>query len=163
MTIKIKKKKKSRRYRGSQTHGRGAKERTRGYGSRGGKGMAGTGKRADQKKTLILVKYGKKYFGKDKALRRGKRKEVESIALENIVNNINSLIKRGIAKENKGFYEIDLKKYKIIGNGKIDMKLRINALAASKGAQKAVKKAGGEIILSEPKRRELKKVEKEEK
>ncbi len=162
MAVKIKKRKKSSRFHGSQTHGRGAKERTRKSGNRGGTGMAGTGKRADQKKTLILAKYGKEYFGKDKALRRGKKKEIESVTLESIVDNINSLIKRGMAKENKGFYEIDFKKHKIIGNDKIGMKLKINALAASKGAQESVKKAGGEIVLSEPKKRELKKIEERE-
>ena len=37
------------RQRGSKTHGWGAKKKHRGKGNRGGKGMAGSGKRADSK------------------------------------------------------------------------------------------------------------------
>ena len=40
--------------RGRGSNGRGERKKGRGSGHRGGKGMAGTGKRADQRKTLIL-------------------------------------------------------------------------------------------------------------
>ena len=43
--------KKVNKYRGSQTHGSGAKKKRRGAGNRGGRGMAGPGKIGDQKKT----------------------------------------------------------------------------------------------------------------
>ena len=46
------------------THGRGARKKAKGSGHRGGIGMAGSGKRADHKKTLITKLYGNKYFGK---------------------------------------------------------------------------------------------------
>ena len=45
--------KKVRKFRGSHTHGYGSKKKHRGAGSRGGRGMAGSGKRADQKKPSI--------------------------------------------------------------------------------------------------------------
>ena len=66
MSIKTKKRKKSSRYHGRKrgTCGTGARKKMKGSGHRGGKGMAGTGKRADQKKTLILKLYGHDYFGK---------------------------------------------------------------------------------------------------
>jgi large subunit ribosomal protein L15 len=62
--MKIKKRKKSTRMhgRGMGTHGGGARKKRKGSGHRGGIGMAGTGKRADQKKTLILKLYGNNYF-----------------------------------------------------------------------------------------------------
>ena len=44
------KKKKLVKQRGSKTHGWGSKKKHRGAGNRGGKGNAGSGKRADQKK-----------------------------------------------------------------------------------------------------------------
>ena len=109
-----KKRRKSSRHRGSHTHSRGAKKKARGSGHRGGKGMAGTGKRADQKKSLVLGK-GRKYFGKSKTLRRGKvAKKLKSINFEKISKNLQSFVKKGIAKESKGNFEINLKGYKIL-------------------------------------------------
>ncbi|MEK6824398.1 MAG: 50S ribosomal protein L15, partial [Nanoarchaeota archaeon] len=64
--MKLKKRRKFSRWRGSRTHGRGRKNRTRGSGNQGGVGMSGTGKRGDQKKTLVINLYGNDYFGKDK-------------------------------------------------------------------------------------------------
>ena len=57
------KRQKASRYRASKTHGCGSMKKRRGKGNKGGAGNAGSGKRADHKKSLILVKY-KKYFGK---------------------------------------------------------------------------------------------------
>ena len=50
--------------RAQTTHGWGSKKKHRGSGNRGGFGMAGSGKRADQKKSLILKHFGKNYYGK---------------------------------------------------------------------------------------------------
>jgi len=133
--------------RGSHTHSRGAKKKARGKGHRGGVGKSGSGKRGDQKKRL---KKGVKYFGRDKTRKAGKKKEIKIINLQRIVDNINSFVKKGIAKGKEGNYEVDLKVYKIIGNrsdNELKMKLKINALGASKGAHAAVKKAGGEIFI----------------
>ena len=45
--------------RGSHTHGGGAKKKRRGAGNRGGRGMAGSGKRAGHKTYgIVLGKYG---------------------------------------------------------------------------------------------------------
>ena len=61
----VHKRKKLIRQRGSKTHGWGAMKKHRGAGNRGGRGMAGSGKRADQMKTWIIKKYGlDNYFGK---------------------------------------------------------------------------------------------------
>ena len=58
----VNKRTKSSRDRGSKTHGCGSMKKRRGAGNRGGRGMAGTGKRADQNKPSIWK--NKKYFGK---------------------------------------------------------------------------------------------------
>ena len=61
----VHKQKKNKRMRGAKTtHGYGAKKKHRGSGNKGGKGMAGSGKRADQKKTMILKVFGNEYFGR---------------------------------------------------------------------------------------------------
>jgi len=55
----VHRRKKNKRMRGAKTtHGYGAKKKHRGSGNKGGKGMAGSGKRADQKKTMILKVFG---------------------------------------------------------------------------------------------------------
>jgi large subunit ribosomal protein L15 len=64
MGFKIKKKKKSKNFRGNTTHGHGARKKWKGSGHHGGVGMAGTGKRADQKKSLVIKLFGNNYFGK---------------------------------------------------------------------------------------------------
>ncbi|MBX4196613.1 uL15 family ribosomal protein [Candidatus Pacearchaeota archaeon] len=146
--MRIKRRRKASRYRGSHTHGRGFKKKARGSGHQGGKGMAGTGKRGDAKKTLILNLYGNDYFKRDKALRRGRAvPKLEAINLGSIAKQLHSFIKQGKAKESKGMHEVNLKGYKVLGEGDIHQKLHITADAASKSAIDKVKKAGGEIIL----------------
>ena len=55
-------------------------------------------------------------------------------------------------------WEINLKKYKILGTGEVKNKLIITAKAASKSAIEKVKKMGGEIILLKKKEENEKKV-----
>ena len=50
----VNRRKKVVKQRGSHTHGWGSKKKHRGAGNRGGRGMAGSGKRADQRKPSIL-------------------------------------------------------------------------------------------------------------
>lgn len=131
----FKKRRKSGRRHGYQTAFRGAKERTRGSGNRGGKGMAGTGKRGDQKKTLIL-NMSEAYFGKSRTLRRGTvPKKLKVINLDDI------------SKNHQDSKEIKLKGYKILGEGELTFKTKIHASAASQSAQEKIKKAGSEFIL----------------
>src|SRR3990167_7804986 len=121
--MKLKRRRKSSRFRGTHTHGRGFKKKARGSGHRGGKGMAGTGKRGDQRKSLILnLPY--EYFGKDKAIRKKQRVKLKSINLSQIMQNLHSFSKDGI--------NISLKGYKILGDGDVNKKLVIQASAASK-------------------------------
>ncbi len=140
------------------THGGGARVKRKKSGSKGGVGMAGSGKRGDQKKTLIYKKYGNKYFGKQGITSRKTQKKKENkINLQQIEANIDNYGK----KTAKG-WEIDLRDYKILGTGEIKNKLIISAKSASKSAIEKVKKAGGEIILSEKvKKQEIKKKKKD--
>ena len=146
--MKFKKRRKASRFRGTHTHGRGFKKKARGSGHRGGKGMAGTGKRADQKKTLIL-NLPEKYFRKDKAIRRKQKIKLKSINIQQILDNINSFIKSKQATEEKDKIKINLKGYKILGetSSEIKKKIVITASSASKSAIDKIKKAGGEIII----------------
>jgi large subunit ribosomal protein L15 len=148
----ISRRKKSSRFRGSKTHARGFKKKARGSGHRGGFGMAGTGKRGDQKKTLILNLYGNDYFGKSKTLRRGVTpKKYKEINLDSIVKNLESFVKQGKAKTSKDSVDIDLTGYKILSNGELNQKMIIKASAASESTIEKVKKHGGQLILPEKK------------
>ncbi len=143
--MKVKKRKKVKRMRGTRHHGWAAKKH-KGKGSHGGKGMAGTGKRADHKKTLILT-WKEKYFGKQGITSKGtKRDKSDVINLEEIMKNISSFVKQGKAKKIDKGYEIDLKGYKILGEGELDVKLIIKAKSASKSALEKIKAAGGELV-----------------
>ncbi len=150
--MKFKKRRKSSRFAGSQTAHRGAKQRTRGSGNQGGKGLAGTGKRGDQKKTLVIkLTGGNNYFGKDRTLRRGNIPgKLEVINLDDLSLKLQKLIEQGKAKENNGVYEISLPEYKILGEGELTFKAKITAASASQSAQEKIKKNGGEIIVKNP-------------
>ena len=110
--------------------------------------MSGSGKRADQKKTLVLKLYGHSYFGKQGITSKGtERDKRDRINLGEIASNLKNFVKQGVAKDNKGTYELDLKSYKILGDGEIRQKIIIHAKEASRSAIEKVKKSGGEIHL----------------
>ncbi len=144
MVIKLKKIKKVKRMRGKGmgTHGWGARKKHMGSGHRGGFGMAGTGKKADQKKSLVIKKY-KQYFGKQgETSKSTKRRHNNVMNLDYIQKNLESLKKKYLEKD-----ILNLKDYKILGKGEINHKLKIKAKAASETAKEKIKKAGGEIII----------------
>ncbi|HKL23463.1 MAG TPA: uL15 family ribosomal protein [Candidatus Nanoarchaeia archaeon] len=147
--MKVVKRKKSSRYkgRGMGTAGTGARKNKRGSGCRGGKGMSGTGKRADHKKTLIQKMYGHKYFGKQGITRGNNKRDIrQRINIGEIQNNLERYGKKG-----KEGYEILLKNYKILGNGEVKDKLIITCLEASKSAIEKIEKAGGKVVVKEKK------------
>ena len=149
--MKTKKRTKSSRMHGRKmgTHGWGARKKHKKTGHRGGKGMSGSGKRADHKKTLVQKLYGHGYFGKQGITSKGSQKDKGNrINLQLIEKNLEKYGK----KTSKGF-EINLKSYKILGTGEVKNKLIIKAKEASKSAIDKVKKAGGEIIL--PRKKEM--------
>ena len=134
------------------THCTGCRKNKRGSGQRGGKGMAGTGKRADQKKTLILKLYGHGYFGKQGITSRSLAKDKrDRINLETIQSNLQNMVKQGLVKKTSKGYEINLEGYKILGTGQVKEKLIIKAKEASQSAIDKIQKAGGEIQLPEGK------------
>lgn len=152
--MKVKKRRKSSRFRGSQTARRGKKKKTRGSGNQGGKGWSGTGKRGDQKKTLVIkLTGGNNYFGKSKTLRRGKvPKKLDSINVSDLIKKLPVYIREGKAKESKGAYEVNLEGYKVLGDGEVNEKLNIKANAFSASAKEKIEKAGGKaLIVKDPK------------
>jgi len=159
------KRRKNRKMRGSHTHGWGSKKKHRGAGSRGGRGMAGTGKRGDAKKPCIWK--NTKYFGKY-GFKRPKKViiEIKAINLKTIEQNLESLLSNKLIEKKNDSYVVDLKKLgfnKLLSTGKITKKFSIKCEYASKKAIDKIKKSGGSIILEEKKAKEVKEKPKEEK
>jgi large subunit ribosomal protein L15 len=134
-------KKKNKGFRGYKSHGWGSKKKHRGKGSHGGKGMAGTGKRADTKKPSIINLYGNDYFGK-----RGfvvpHAKTYKAINLR----DLNLLVQKYSIKG-----AINLKEYgyeKLLATGELHTALTITVERASEHAIEKVKNAGGSVIVS---------------
>jgi len=143
--MKTKKRTKSSRMHGKAmgTHGWGARKKHKKTGHKGGKGMSGSGKRADHKKTLVTKLYGHGYFGKQGITsKRTQKDKRDRINLEQIEKNLKKYGK----KTSEGF-EINLSSYKILGKGEVKNKLIINAKEASKSAIAKVEKLGGKIVL----------------
>jgi large subunit ribosomal protein L15 len=132
----VNKRKKNSRQRGSMTHGWGAKKKHRGAGNRGGRGMAGTGKRGDQRKISILKL--KNYFGKHGFKPRGTRKEAKCI-------NIDEL--KDIGTETINLTEMGYDK--LLGDGKATKKYIITVGSASKKAKEKIESAGGKLTVTQ--------------
>ncbi len=134
------KQKKNKGQRGYNSHGWGSKKKHRGAGHRGGRGMAGTGKRADTKKPSIINVFGNSYYGKTGFFRVNK-------VVDTVINlrELNLMVEKGWVKD-----EINLKSLgydKLLGNGKLDHKLKITVAKASKRVIEKLKESGSEVIL----------------
>ena len=141
----VNKRKKVSRCRGSMTHGWGAKKKHRGSGNRGGKGMAGSGKRSDSKKPSL---WKQKYFGKYGFVSRNP-KNITAVNISYLEENISKLSSDIVNKEND-FFSINLEKLgfnKLLSSGKVTNKYKIKVPYASKKAVEKIKSNGGEIIL----------------
>ena len=135
----ITKRKKIKRQRGSKTHGWGAMKKHRGAGNRGGRGMAGSGKRADHMKSWIIKKYGlENYFGKHGFKRpQNVLKKIRTINVGDV--NFN---KEEVNLEEEG-YE------KLLGKGKPKRKYHIKVKYCSHKAKEKIERIGGTVFLLE--------------
>ena len=145
----IRRKKKSRKQRGSRTHGWGAGKKHRGAGHRGGRGRAGTGKRGQQKRPRYLAR-GIKPIG-----RRGirvKRREIkikQPINLKEIEEKLDRWLAEKKAEKEGDVYVINLKKLgytSVLSEGKLTKKLKIVCDKFSARAKEKIIAAGGEAL-----------------
>ncbi len=143
--MSLNRRKKSIKFRGQHTHGYGSKKKHRGSGHQGGVGLAGTGKKADQKKPSIWK--DKKYFGRHGFVGAKKLKTLNIFYLE---NHMDILIKNGTAKKTGDEYHInlaDLKVEKLLGSGTATKKYVITADYATKSAIAKVQEAKGSVVV----------------
>ena len=147
----IRRRKKVRKLRGSHTHGWGCKKKHRGGGSKGGKGMAGTGKRKDQKFTWT-IKYAPDHLGKRGFHRpRAVQYTPATMNLSDIDENLQILLDMGIAYEEEGKIVVDVTQLgvdKVLGSGKLTRPLVIRAYYVTPRAEEKIRAVGGEVILA---------------
>lgn len=127
---------KTKKFRGSMTHGRG-KKAGRGSGLRGGRGNAGLHKH----KYMHMLKYMPDHFGVHGF------KRPQKVLKETKAVNVGELEKKFPGKK-----ELDLSKEgydKLLGGGILETKLKIKVNSASERAIKKVKEKGGEVVLPE--------------
>jgi large subunit ribosomal protein L15 len=142
----INKRKKVVKYRGSKTHGGGSMKKRRGAGHRGGKGAAGSGKRADQKKPSI---WKGKYFGKH-GFKSKRSKSIIAININYIEKNLEKFCSQKLINKENDFFSVDLRKIgfnKLLSTGKVTNKYKIKVSYASKKAVEKIKGNGGEVSL----------------
>ena len=144
----INKRKKFSRMRASQTHGGCAKKKRRGSGHRGGFGMAGSGKRADQKKPTILKLYGNKYFGKHGFVRPSKViDKIKAVNISHVEEKLEDYINKNLITKENNFYVLNLKKLgydKLLGASNITKKYKIIGKVSRKSKDR-IEKLGGII------------------
>ncbi len=141
-----KKRSKRSRLRGRRSCGYGARKKHRGKGSKGGKGMAGTGKRAGQKRTWVF-KYEPDYLGKRGFTSMKKLKnKINIINLSQIQNNFDTFLKKGLARKTNEGIKLELRGYKILANGELKDKFIIKATSFSKKVEAKIKKSGSKIM-----------------
>jgi large subunit ribosomal protein L15 len=139
---------KNSRLRGSHTHGYGAKKKHRGKGSKGGAGMAGTGKRADVKKPVVWK--ATKYFGRHgfsfNAVKQG-----PAISIRGLETLLPELVTKGKASEASGAYTVDLKPLgyaKLIATGTASVAINVTVEKATERAVEKINAAGGSVTLT---------------
>jgi large subunit ribosomal protein L15 len=139
------KRKKVVKYRAHTTHGGGHRKKRRGAGSRGGRGNAGTGKRAGQKVASGKVLTPRKGFRP-----RRMDKLVTSVNVGYFTATVlDQLIEKGQAKKTGDLFDLDLSKLgftKLLGAGNVASKLKIHVAHHSAQAADKIKTAGGEVI-----------------
>src|SRR2546428_726564 len=118
----------TRKLRGSRTHGRG-KKHGRGAGGRGGTGMAGLHKH----KFKWMIKYDPEHFGRHGFTRHAQPRERHSIDLEDLTHRIGEFEAAGHAKKDDSRINVDLTAAgidKLLGSGRVTMAMRITVAKA---------------------------------
>ncbi|MBI5393049.1 uL15 family ribosomal protein [Candidatus Woesearchaeota archaeon] len=145
----MRKRGKMSRHRGSHTHGYGAMKKHRGSGNKGGKGRAGSGKRADSKKPSIWK--NKDYFGKYGFV-NVTRNEQKTLNIRDIEERLDRYIAEQKITVAKNIYTVDLSSWgvdKLLGTGKATHSFMITVAAASEQAIEKIEAAGGKVMLAE--------------
>ena len=147
----IRVKKKITKMRGSRTCGGGCSKKRRGGGHRGGRGLAGSGKKKKTKWTRTIVTMpghiGAYGFSRDSYL----RKDPSFINVGAIEDQLLSLMDKNVAQKKEGKIYVDVSKLgvnKVCGKGNINGAYIITAKEFPKKAEEKILSAGGEALVA---------------
>ncbi|MFB6180880.1 MAG: uL15 family ribosomal protein [Candidatus Nanohalobium sp.] len=132
----------------SGTHGHGSSKKNRGAGSRGGRGKAGTGKKASHNR---MTKEGLKEMGEN-GFTPFNKSEQNGLNLRDIDQRVEELVEEGLAEEENGRYVVDLSELgyeKVLGTGKLTKEIEIHAENFSDSAEKKIEDSKGEAVKLE--------------
>jgi len=138
------KKRKTRKKRGSRTHGYGQVGQHRGGGQRGGHGKAGFRKH----KWTHTIKYAPERLRKH-GFKPPIRKEVSAINVGKLDEQIDSLLNNKQAEKTKKGIKVYLNRFgydKLLGKGQVTHPLIVQVKSCSKSAAEKIEKAGGKIL-----------------
>jgi large subunit ribosomal protein L15 len=133
------------KYRGSRTCGGGTHKNRRGAGNRGGRGRAG---HRDHRFSHYLL-YGEIHNGKDGFFNQTTRNE-KTLSVGQLDQIALSLLSTGIASKEGDTIIIDAKQIgidKILGDGKITLKMNITARSFSEQAKSKIEAIGGQALV----------------
>ncbi len=137
----------TRKFRGSRTHGRG-KKHGRGHGDRGGTGNAGLHKH----KFKWMLIYDPDHFGVHGFTRHHDGLgETLSINVEDVERRLEAFAEKGFASVAGEAVEVDLGKAgygKLLGGGRATRAMRISVPAATDAAKEKVQAAGGTVTTT---------------
>ena|SRR5665648_474362 len=136
---------KTKKFRGSRTHGCGTHKNRRGAGNRGGRGNSGKCKHHAIRAFLNNDSYGKHGFSRPQAV-------IQTVATANI-GEIDELsetwITKGLATRQNDEIHINLEELginKVLGSGFVTKKLVLTSGVFSKSAISKLEAAGGRIV-----------------
>ena len=148
----VRKQKKVNKYRASTTHGGGHRKKRRGAGSRGGRGNAGTGKKAGQKKAGRAPSLGSlankgKGFTMHRSVSKARPKTVNLSYFTS--DKLTSLVEMKLAMKEADVYKVELATLgfdKLLGTGSILAKVEFTSKSWSAKAEAKVQAAGGKVL-----------------
>ncbi len=139
---------KTRKLRGSRTHGWGQVGQHRKHGMKGGRGKAGGHKH----KWTYIVKYEPDYFSRRGFRCPTGRGELKTINLGELDELVDRLVEENKLNMEEGKYVVDLEKLgyeKLLGEGEISKPLVVKTKFYSKLAEKKIQDVGGQLVKLE--------------
>jgi large subunit ribosomal protein L15 len=133
------------KYRGSRTCGGGTHKNRRGAGNRGGRGRAG---HRDHRFSHFLL-YGEIHNGKDGFYNQTTREE-KTISIGQLDQMAVALLSAGKASREGDTIIIDADQIgidKILGSGKITLKMNVTARSFSEQAKSKIEAMGGQALV----------------
>ncbi|OYT55654.1 MAG: 50S ribosomal protein L15 [Candidatus Hecatellales archaeon ex4484_218] len=139
---------KTRKLRGSRTHGWGQIGQHRKHGMKGGRGKAGGHKH----KWTYIVKYEPDYFSRRGFRCPTSRGELKTINLGELDELVDRLVEENKLNMEEGKYVVDLEKLgyeKLLGEGEVSKPLIVKTKFYSKLAEKKIQDVGGQLVKLE--------------